>query len=180
MTGALIVGLVAAVGLGGFWWWWRSKAFERFFNAVKARLLDLGLVVHRLPDDVSRHLISEAINLYTVKKDFDPRRLAMRFFTWYAVERRAHLSQAFKGEAVLMPAMLTMRGWGDRYPELSTLAEQEISQITRYLHDLIEASAMPTEKKLQQQLELLHWAAGEPEVNWKAEMEKAVKAAETS
>ncbi len=173
-----IFGLVLALSLGGFWWWWHSKAFDRFFAKVTAHLLDLGLVGHRLPDAAANHLISVAIAWFRAKRGFEPKHLAMRFFTWYAVERKSHMSNAFTGEAVLMPAMLTMREWGEKNPALTTAAEQEISKIARYLNDLIETTTMPLDAKLAQQTQILHWAAGEPQVDWKAEFEKAVRAPE--
>lgn len=178
MTVILIVVLLVAVGLGGLGWWWRSNAFERFFATVKDRLLDLKLVVHRVPEAAAHHLVSESIALFRAQRGFNPKRLAMRYFTWYAVEYKACDRRAFTDEAVLIPAMQKMRDWGQHDPALKQAAETEIGKITEYLHDLIETSTMATDHKLAQQAQLLHWAAGEPAVDWKAEMEKAVKAAE--
>lgn len=81
----LVTTLAALAAIIAGAWWWRSRAFDRFFTKVTARLSELGLVAHRLPDAAARHLATESVALFGAKRDFEPRRLAMRFFTWYAV-----------------------------------------------------------------------------------------------
>ncbi len=161
MTWVLIGGAIGTVATGiSVWLWLRSRTAYAFIQRTTARLKDLNLLVYRLPDPAIRHLVREAGAIHAAKRDFDPRRLAMRFFIFYCTEYKPFDPRALSVEGAITKAIPTMRAWAKSDPRLTTAVDSEVNVLVKFLYAGFERSGMSKEEIIIAQMQLLAVATG--------------------
>lgn len=161
MTWVLIGAAVVAVAAGtGVWLWLRSRTAYAFVQRTTARLKDLNLLVYRLPDPAIRHLVREAGAIHGTKRDFDPRRLATRFFGFYCTEYKPFDPRALSVEGAITKAIPTMRAWAEADPRLAEAVDSEVNTLVKFLYDGFGRSGKSKEDVIIAQMQLLALATG--------------------
>jgi hypothetical protein len=132
----------------------------RFTARVSGYLFDLGLDVRHLPHRSKEKFFQEADALHIATNgSFNPKRLAIRFFSWYCVENPDFNSRPLLREGVIGSSIPLMRSWAAAEPELANMVEKEVDSIVRFLYKGIEKADADKETKLSAQLALLKLAA---------------------